>query len=364
MGLSGFLSFLRKKTPQVFHDEHISLYAFERVFIDISGYMYRYICTHGKENQRWISAILQLLSTFRENKVIPIPVFDGKPPQEKQEEIKDRKDKRDLLSSRITNLNTALQDYLNDKQTCSIDSIKILQYELERLEQRGQRLVSLLSKPNNDRITSKDIELLQQTLHTLQRQHIVIKEEDIVLLKQVLDSFGITWLQSPSESESYCAFLIREQMGTAMVSCDSDSLAHLTPELILNVDMSGGIVRIELEELLEALQITSSQLIDYAILMGCDYNKHMKSNKLGPVNALKLIQQYHRIEEIPEEMIDKECLSYARCRELFQPRFESVILEYKPPQLDKIQLFSKKWNLSNRLIQSFIGAMPISYYMI
>ena len=110
---------------------------------------------------------------------------------------------------------------------------------------------------------------------------------------------GSVGFNLPSESESYCAFLIRDQAGSAMVSCDSDSLAHLAPDLILDVELSGKIVRIELEELLESLHITSEQMIDYAILMGCDYNKHSKTNKLGPVNALKYIQQYGHIEDIP-----------------------------------------------------------------
>ena len=349
MGISGFLSFLRKKVPHVIREEHISLYAYQRVFIDISGYLYRYICAYGKEQQQWVVAILQLLATFRQNKVIPIPVFDGKPPDEKKEEIKERRDKRSQLSSRIEMFQQALEDCHSE------ESIRILTAELERLEQRGKRVGSFLHQTNASKISQKDLDLLQDALTTLKRQHIVITDEDTQLLKQVLDEFGISWLQSPSESESYCAFLIRQNAGSAMVSCDSDSLAHLAPDLILDVEMSGNIVRIELEELLESLQITPEQMIDYAILMGCDYNKHAKTNKLGPVNALKMIRDYQRIEDIPDHLINKECLLYPRCRELFQPHFESIVVYYKTPHPGKIQERAALWKLNSGLVKTFLS---------
>jgi 5'-3' exonuclease len=355
MGLSGFLSFLRKKVPHVIREEHISLYAYERVFIDISGYIYRYICTFGKDKRRWIVAILQLLSVFRENKVIPVPVFDGKPPQEKNEEIQERREKRNQMFSRIEALQDALKDYQLNKSNCSQRTLDIFKVELDRLEQRGQRIASLLSNSQSFKITFKDIELLEQSLKNFQRQHIVITEEDTQFLKNVLDDFGISWLQSPSESESYCAFLIRDNAGSAMVSCDSDSLAHLAPDLILDIELSGKIIRIELDELLDSLQISPEQMIDYAILMGCDYNKHAKKNKLGPVNALKHINQYGRIENIPDHLLDKECLSYPRCRELFQPVFESIVVYCKSPNSSKINEWETYWNLNPSLVQLFMN---------
>ncbi len=354
MGLSGFLSFLKKKIPHVIRQEHISLYAYERVFIDISGYLYRYMCTFGKDHHRWVTAILQLLATFRENKVIPVPVFDGKPPSEKREEIQERREKRSQMSSRIESLSKALEEYHQHPSHCSEQSMKVIQMELDRLEQRGQRMVPILNKTPSSRISKKDIELLQHTLKNIQRQHIVITDEDTQFLKNVLDDFGISWLQSPSESESYCAFLIRHQAGSAMVSCDSDSLAHLAPDLILDVELSGNIVRIELEEMLESLQLTPDQMIDYAILMGCDYNKHAKTNKLGPVNALKMIQQYQTIENIPDTIIDKACLSYVRCRELFRPHFDSTVVYYKTPHPSKIQEWASYWKLNPSLIRIFL----------
>jgi 5'-3' exonuclease len=324
MGLSGFLSFIKKKVPNVIHKEHISIYAYQRVFIDISGYIYRYMYSYGKEKHRWIAAVIELLYSFKDNKVIPVPVFDGKPPSEKNEELKERKQKRDTLSSRSANLSYALEEYKKRNKDSSITSI--LLEELARLDRRGQRIVSLLSSSRSERISVNDIDQLEQVLNNITRQCIHVTEEDINNLKEVLTAVGINWLQSPSESETYCSFLIRNNLGSALVSCDSDCLAHLVPDLIINIDPSGYCSRIELDQLLEELSITKSQMVDYAILMGCDYNKHIKNSNIGPVKALKLIEQYQTIENIPSSVLDKDLLLYEKCRELFQESFDKDII--------------------------------------
>lgn len=362
MGVTGFLQFIKTKYPSLIDKEHISLYAYERVFIDISGYLYRYICSHGKQNHRWIYAMLTFMNVFKENRVIPVPVFDGKPPSEKADEISTRREKRSQHQERIVALETALNKYANGDRSPEV--LAALQSELDRLEQRGQRMVRLLPMGNSSarsKITPSDITLLCDTLQTLTKQHIYITDEDTKMLKDIFTACGISWIQSPSESESFCSFLIRKNAGSAVVSCDSDCLAHLVPDLILDLDLSGNCTRIELSDLLSSIELTESQLIDYAILMGCDYNRHIKKNKLGPVNALKLIHQHGTIEQIPEGTIDKECLLYQRCRELFQPSFDMTweIPIFKPDQ-DKMKEWSDKLGMDYHLFSRLSSSPTIS----
>ena len=371
MGISGFLQFIKTKYPTLIHSEHISLYAYERVFIDISGYLYRYICSHGKQNHRWIYAMLQFLNTFKENKVIPVPVFDGKPPGEKSDEISMRREKRSQHQDRVTSLRESLQKYEAGDRSEEVTSV--LYAELDRLEQRGQRMVRLMTtirRANTEqvgdgsgskRITSSDLTLLRDTLDTLIRQHVTITEEDTLMLKDILTACGISWVQAPSESESFCSFLIRKQAGSAIVSCDSDCLAHLTPDVILDIELSGKCTRIELRDLLHHLQLNEQQLIDYAILMGCDYNRHLKKNKLGPVNALKLIHEYKTIEQIPEKVINKECLLYEKCRELFQPTYEvNWTLPVFKPDIELMQKWSNQLNIKMDYFQRLAATPSIS----
>jgi flap endonuclease-1 len=56
----------------------------------------------------------------------------------------------------------------------------------------------------------------------------------------------------------------------------------------------------ELVKLLEAWGITREGLVDLAMLVGTDFNDGIKG--IGPKKALKLVQQYGRIENMPDEI--------------------------------------------------------------
>jgi flap endonuclease-1 len=57
---------------------------------------------------------------------------------------------------------------------------------------------------------------------------------------------------------------------------------------------------IELAGLLEGWGITREGLVDLAMLVGTDFNDGIKG--IGPKKALKLIQQYGAIENMPDEI--------------------------------------------------------------
>jgi len=322
MGINGFLAFLKKKYPHVIRKEHISLFSYTRVFIDISGYIYKYMSTFGKQDYKWVNAILSTLYTFKSNSVIPIPIFDGKPPVSKEHEIKDRKEKRQQHSLRIEKLQDSINNY--QEGTYTDEHIQNLQEEMVKLEKRGQ-FHSRLLKPSSSPFTTEDMVQLKEHLNILQRQFISITEEDITLLKTIFKDLGITYVQAPGESEGLCCSLVRNGEGFAVASGDSDCIMHRANVVILQVDYNGMCTYIENSEILETLHLTAEQLVDYGILMGCDYNLHCKNNKLGPVNALKLIQEYKSIENIPDHLLHKDTLLTELCREMFTVKIEDDI---------------------------------------
>ena len=85
-------------------------------------------------------------------------------------------------------------------------------------------------------------------------------------------------------------------------------------------------------QLKETLEITSEQLIDWAVLMGCDYNPGSRVNKIGPVNGLKLIKEHKKIEDIPG--INHEATKYSTCRKMFKIDYnDNVKIQYVKPNL-------------------------------
>jgi len=93
MGLDGFLAFAKKKYPGVIINEHVTLYSHQRVFMDISSYIYKYISIFGNQNSRWLGCLLQMFLNLKSCKVHVVPIFDGKAPDEKRKNSKTERKK-------------------------------------------------------------------------------------------------------------------------------------------------------------------------------------------------------------------------------------------------------------------------------
>ncbi len=130
--------------------------------------------------------------------------------------------------------------------------------------------------------------------------------------QELLRLMGIPVVQAPSEGEAQAAHMAAVADGVwAAASKDYDSLLFGAPRLVRFLTISGreflpsrGTFRpivpevLVLERLLQAWGIDRDALIDLAILVGTDFNDGV--NGIGPKKALKLVQQYARIERMPE----------------------------------------------------------------
>lgn len=323
MGVTGFLNFLRTKHPDLVKTGDLSAFAYTRVFVDISSYIYKYMCIFGKTGNSWIYPMLGLAKSFNAARVHFVPVFDGKPPAEKGDEIADRREKRQKNQERIERLEVALNNY--NLGFRNEDIYSVLEGELKSLEARkNRREPGRLKYKSDERLKKEDIAELTRYLGDIKKQQIFIKEPDITMLKEAFSAIGVSWIQAPCESEDYCCLCIKSGLGRAVISCDSDCLIHGAENLITNLDKDGTITFINVNDVLERLEVTPSQLIDVAIMLGCDYNRHVKTNKCGPVSAFNWIKKYGTIENIPDDLLGKECLLLDKCRRLFNSE-ETVI---------------------------------------
>ena len=343
MGLDGFLSIIRKKYPSVLINEHISNYAYNYVFLDISSYIYKYICIFGNKNPQWISSMLQLFLTLQVNKVNIVPVFDGKPPDAKKDEIDERKEKREKIKDKIKTIEKVIEK-IKENISLSEEEQKITEEILTKIKEKEQtvnfkRLLSLTSsvKPDikdesNKKFTENDINDLQQHISNIQKQMVYIGKREIDILKDLLNTLGIRFMTAPEESEAYCCYMVKNGYGSAVISCDTDCFAHGAKTVILNFDPKTAMIeKVNLDQLLQELGLSHKQFVDYAILIGCDYNKKNTLPKVGPVKALELIKKFGSIDNI--EGYDISILNHQHIRTLFNP-------EYKPMK----KLTNKKVN--------------------
>ena len=147
--------------------------------------------------------------------------------------------------------------------------------------------------------------------------------------KQLLENFGIPYIDAPSEGEATAAHLTNTGQAYASASQDFDSILLGAKRLIRNFTNSGRrkipnrntYIEIEPEiieskKTLEALQVTKEQLIDIGILIGTDFNPN-GFERVGPKTALKMIKQYLRLEDIPQIQEQLEKIDYEQIRKIF-----------------------------------------------
>ena len=133
--------------------------------------------------------------------------------------------------------------------------------------------------------------------------------------RDLLRLMGIPTVQAPSEAEAQAAHMAATSRVWAAASKDYDALLFGAPRIVRFLTISGreflpsrGESRpivpelLELERLLSDWRITREQLVDLAVLVGTDFNPGVKG--IGPKKALKLVQQFGRLEDMPAEIRD------------------------------------------------------------
>jgi flap endonuclease-1 len=198
----------------------------------------------------------------------------------------------------------------------------------------------------------------------------VLRRDMVSDAKELLDVMGIPWVDAPSEGEAQASVMAIEGTVNAVASQDHDSLVFGAPILVRNVTISGkrrlpskGVVinvvpeRITLSSVLEATGLNREQLVDYAILLGTDFNPDGFEG-VGPATALKYLKKYGRLEEIKELADALERVNFREIRKLYleAPSTKGVKPEWKA--LDKegvIAFLVREHSFSRERVESAIA---------
>lgn len=113
---------------------------------------------------------------------------------------------------------------------------------------------------------------------------------------QVLEALGLPTIQAPSEGEAQGAYMAASGVVWASASEDYDSLLFGTPRLVRGLASrqsrtgAQAAYLLERERLLSELGITQEELILLGLVMGTDFNEGVRG--YGPKKALKLVQKH------------------------------------------------------------------------
>ncbi len=251
-----------------------------------------------------------------EKNIRPVYVFDGKPPQLKAKEAKERRKKREEARK-----------------------------EWEKLKQEGKISEAYSKATQSSKLTGEMIEEAQK----------------------LLDAMGLPYIVAESEGEAQAAYMVSNGDVYAVGSQDWDCLLFGADKMVRNLTSrkkrktsSGGRKEvsteiIELELVLNQLGVSHEKLQWLGILVGTDFNPDGIYG-IGPKTALKLVKEYESFGElIKDEKVEWESDNDPEAiLDFFQnPPVEEVSFEFEDPVHSEIkELLVDEHDFSEERVES------------
>ena len=298
-GLNNLIKFLNNE--QLGQIKKISSYRGKKVAIDTEIILYKFKAMSEKQvvcdaDTYGIYAIINHINKFLSNGILPVYVFDGKPPIEKQENclIKRHYDRDKNIKELVLIESLFEQSIINSKSYIHDENIISL---LEKLEAAKGRCITV-NKDHRDNI------------------------------KLVLEYLGVPYLNVEAEAEAVCVRLARDKLVDYVYSEDTDCVVFGVT--CLDIDLSGSsdlsendicilrknkddtFVELSCRQILNLFKLTKEQFVDMCILCGCDYCKHLR---ISPLICYQLIKEIKCIENI--NIRKKDTFKFQEARRLF-----------------------------------------------
>ena len=173
MGIPHLNKYIKQNCNDCLFRISLSELSGKSIVIDTSIYMYKF-----ESDGTLIENFYLMVSIFRHYNIIPIFIFDGKPPAEKKA----------LLEQRRVEKNNAEKEYkMLQKQLCNDSELDI---------NEKQEIIS--------------------TMDQLKKRFTVITREKIDKVKDLLKYYGATYFDSYGESDILCAALVMKKKSICM----------------------------------------------------------------------------------------------------------------------------------------------------
>ena len=308
MGIKNLRTLILKYAKNSMTEVHLNTYKNKVIAIDTSIYMYK---IKHSNNNRFVEGFLKQIIRLLRNQIVPLYVFDGKPPPEKSLVLTERMNQKQLLKDKIIKVEDLIvrakinPEILNDIEKYNVKIIKDNK---------------IITEP----CTIKDLE---QECLKLKKRDISVSWKDFDDLKVIFTKIGIPHITSNGEAEELCAKLCKQNIVDACMSDDMDCLPFGACKFLRNFNSNKNyITQIDLKILLEELDISYDQFIDICILSGCDYCN--KISGIGCIKGYKLIKEYGNIETMVQNIKNKIPNNfnedYERARYLFKCDYDNI----------------------------------------
>jgi flap endonuclease-1 len=249
MGIRNLNRYLRDKCTESIRCINISDLSGKKIVVDISIYLYRYEAENALLENMYV-----MLSIFRYYNIIPIFIFDGKPPPEKK---------------------ALLQKRREDKEAAQLEYDK-LKLQLE-------------SKEDDDGDKQDIIAAMDQ----LKKQIVQINKDKIESVKALIRAYGATYYDAPGEADELCALLVIKKKVWACLSEDMDLFVYGCTRVLRYFSlMAHTVVLYYTKGIYEELKMTQKEFKEICILSGTDYNINANGN--NDIVSLRLTMKHFK----------------------------------------------------------------------
>jgi flap endonuclease-1 len=206
---------------------------------------------------------------MRQSNIIPIFVFDGKPPASKADVLEQRRGQRDQAHKEIE--------------------------ALESLDISG--------------MSQMDKAITEKKIADLTARNPTVTGSDKDLIKQLLYGAGVLFVSASGEADDLLGLLARSGIVKAVVSTDMDMLARGVPILIVpETPDTSVLTEIKTITILSTLGLTYPQFVDACILMGTDYTGSSFRTR-PPIDAITAVKRGDPFKGMDQELITSAAAS-------------------------------------------------------
>lgn len=311
MGIKDLSNFLRGKCGSCFSRVSLSEYRFKKIAIDLPIYLYAYKrnSNASPNPKKWILMLAEMIAAFRVNDVHPIIILEGQSPIEKADE----RAKRATLKQKSEETVFDLKHDLEVFHTTSEISERLLELNKKLMVSSTKRLID---RSNTSATNVFDVKMVEDKIRKMESNIITFDPSDFEDCKRLFDILKVPYFTAPYEAETMCYDLYKKGLVDEILSDDTDVLAYGVNSVLTKFDLATqSFVKINGQVILQELQFTYSQFLDFCVMCGCDYNKNIF--RIGPEGAFKLIRSYINIEAIEQSGIDVSPLKYQLTRRMF-----------------------------------------------
>jgi flap endonuclease-1 len=249
MGIKNLNRYLQQQCSEGIKKISLNDLRGKKIAIDTSIYLYRFVGENALLENFYL-----MISIFREYNIIPLFVFDGKPPKEKNELLKKRKDDKKIAQNKYNELK-------------------------EKLE---------IADENN-------IKEIKENMEILKKNFIKVHHTDIENVKELIKALGVSYIEAPGEADKLCAKLVCKNKVYACLSEDMDLFVYGTTRVLRYLSLlNKTVIMYDTKSILSQLNVTLDEFKSICIISGTDYGAHSDNSLF---KTLKYFKKYKKSDK-------------------------------------------------------------------